>query len=461
MTIRDRRGLEITAGGADAVARYDDAIAAYLAFRADVSLRLKAALEADPDFPLALTTRGYFFKLFATTALDDRARASLDAARAAANSRGASERERAHIAALEAWCGGDLAGATNIWESILRDHPLDVLALRMTLYIHFYLGDSAALRDTVARVLPAWSEKTPGYGHVLADQAFGLEETGDYAAAEEVGRHAVEIDQADIWAAHAVVHVMDMQGRAREGIDWIDGLTGYWADCHNFVNHLWWHRALFHLALGEVGRVLDLYDERVRGDMSEEYLDLCNATSLLWRLEEEGVAVGDRWHELAAIAARRLGNHVLAFTDTHLMMAVAAAGEPAEATKLLNCFAAAARAATTEAPVYGDIALPTSHAILAARAGDHGLAVDLLLPVRGQIQRLGGSHVQRDVFARTLVACALAAGRFGLAHELLCERLAARPTDRWGWSRAAVARDGLGDRAGAGDARAKAAALVA
>ncbi len=40
--IRDRRGLEITAGGAEAVARFDGAIAAYLAFRADVGARLEA-----------------------------------------------------------------------------------------------------------------------------------------------------------------------------------------------------------------------------------------------------------------------------------------------------------------------------------------------------------------------------------------------------------------------------------
>ncbi|MEE8276630.1 MAG: tetratricopeptide repeat protein [Alphaproteobacteria bacterium] len=459
--IRDRRGLEITAGAAEAVARFDGAIAAYLAFRADVGARLEAALEADRDMPLALATRGCFFKLFATTALDGRARESLEASKTAADARGATERELTHIAALEAWCGGDMAGAARLWESILHDHPLDVLALRLALYIRFYLGDSAALRDTVARVLPAWSEDTPGYGHVLADHAFGLEETGDYAAAEVAGRRAIDIDPADIWAAHAVAHVMEMQGRAREGIAWIDGLAENWSHCHNFFNHLWWHRALFHLALGEADAVLALYDERVRGDDSEEYLDLCNATSLLWRLEEEGIAVGDRWQVLAAIAARRLGNHVLAFTDTHLMMALAAAGDSADAAKMLDSFAAAARAATTQAPVYCDVALPLSHAILAARAGDHGAAVELLLPVRDEIQRLGGSHAQRDIFAQTLAACALADGRFELARDLLSERMAARPADRWGWSRTAVAHDGLGDRAGAGEARAKAEALVA
>ena len=461
MTLQDARGQDISAAGGAAVARYDAAIAGYLAFRADTGARLKQALAADPDFPLALCTRGYFFKLFATTKLDGRARASLDKSKAAADTHGATERERAHIAALDTWCTGDMAGAVRIWQTILRDHPLDVLALRLVLHIHFYLGNAAALRDTVADVLPAWREDTPGYGHVLADHAFGLEETGDYAAAEVAGRRAIEIDPADIWAAHAVVHVMEMQGRVREGIAWIGGLAGNWAECHNFVGHLWWHRALFHLALGDNDAALALYDARVRGDDSEDYLDLCNATSLLWRLEEEGTQVGARWDELAAIAAGRNGNHVFAFTDTHLLMALAATGSRDAADIFLDTVGAAAGGPTTEAPIYGDLALPLGRAFLAAREGDHGRAVALLLPVRAEFQRLGGSHAQRDVFTRTLIACALAAGQFALARDLLLERMAARPKDRWGWQRAARAHEGLGDGEAAREARERVAALLA
>ena len=49
--------------------------------------------------------------------------------------------------------------------------------------------------------------------------------------------------------------------------------------------------------------------------------------------------------------------------------------------------------------------------------------------MRDEIQRLGGSHAQRDIFARTLAACALADGRFELARDVLSERMAARPAD--------------------------------
>src|SRR3546814_3766626 len=91
---------------------------------------------------------------------------------------------------------------------------------------------------------------------------------------------------------------MEMQGRHREGVAWLAGLSENWRDCNNFAYHAWWHRCLFHLELGEADAALALYNGEVRADKSEDYLDMSNAISLLWRLEQEGVAVGSRWDEL-------------------------------------------------------------------------------------------------------------------------------------------------------------------
>jgi hypothetical protein len=41
--------------------------------------------------------------------------------------------------------------------------------------------------------------------------------------------------------------------------------------------------------------VLDLYDLHIRADETDDYLDMANAISLLWRLDEGGVEVGERW----------------------------------------------------------------------------------------------------------------------------------------------------------------------
>ena len=76
------------------------------------------------------------------------------------------------------------------------------------------------------------------------------------------GRDAVERDPTNGWGAHAVAHVMEMQGRHEDGIAWLDGLKDHWAELNNFVHHLWWHRSLFHLLRGEFGTVLEIYDPR-------------------------------------------------------------------------------------------------------------------------------------------------------------------------------------------------------
>ena len=77
------------------------------------------------------------------------------------------------------------------------------------------------------------------------------------------------------------------------------------------------------------------------------------------------------------------------------------------------------------------------------------------------MQEIGGSHAQRDLFFRLLLAAALKAGRFKLARALAAERNARNPNSVWGWKREAAALDGLGETAMAEAARRRAADLLA
>ena len=81
----------------------------------------------------------------------------------------------------------------------------------------FLLSGAAQMRDRLARAMRDWDPDVPGYGYVLGMHAFALEETGDYARGEESGRKAVEINPCDVYAIHAVAHVMEMQGRQEDG----------------------------------------------------------------------------------------------------------------------------------------------------------------------------------------------------------------------------------------------------
>ena len=452
--MKDIRGLEMSAGDAGAVEALDRAVDGFLGARNDTGDHLREALDRDPDFVMAHLVRGYFLHLFAHRGLMARSRDSLEAARAAAGRVGATPREQAHIAALDAWCDGDPATTLRIHSEILIDHPLDIVALKLAEYWSFYSGDSTGMRDSIGRVLHAWDEGVPAYGFVLGMRAFALEESGAYGEAERFGREAVERNPADIWATHAVTHVMEMNGRTADGAAWLDGLAPNWTEINNFTFHVWWHRTLFALERGAADEALELYDREVRPESTRDFRDMTNAAALLWRFDQEGIDTGDRWIELAGHSAERVGEHVLAFADVHYMLALSSVDDRSSAHELVRTANAyAERDDETQAGVMRASGRHICEAILAYREGDYGRTVAVLLPVRGEIRRIGGSHAQRYVFHQMLIEAAIRAGRLPLARALLSERLQQRPASPLTWRRMAGVLGTLGDDAGAERAR--------
>ena len=218
----DYQGLELTTESAAAAEGYSNAVRGYMGYRTDVGGHLKAALTADAEMPMALITRGYFFHLFSIPALERKAADSAQAAQAAIAGRGATQREKWHLAALQAWNVGDMSGATDWWEQILLHHLHDVMAIRLSHFTHFYLHGGGAMRQSINRILPAWGEDRPDFGFVFGMSAFAHEEAGDYGVAEAAGRRAVEINPKDIWAAHAVTHILRCKVvRRRASPGWI------------------------------------------------------------------------------------------------------------------------------------------------------------------------------------------------------------------------------------------------
>lgn len=455
----DARSLALTTESDEAVAHFDATVEAYLSYRISTTDHLKACLAADPDFVMGQCLRGYLLLSFMSEATHGKARQSLDAAEAGQGR--VTARERAAVAALRAWLEGDPAKACLIWDEILTEHPHDVLSLRLHHFATFWLGRSVAMRDSIAGVFAAWNEGVPGYGYVAGMYAFGLEEAGDYGAAEALGRRAVELNEDDLWSIHAVAHVLEMQGRLGEGFGWLTRPAADWSDRNAMREHLWWHKALFALEAGEGEQALALYDEKVRAEPSDFYLDLQNAVSLLCRLEFAGMDVGARWEELGETCAGKIGDHVLPFTDLHVLTALAAAGRDAEAERMLGSIEAfGQRPGVVAAGTIAGLALPLGRAILAAARGDPARAVDQLLPIRSGYARLGASHAQRDLFHQLLIDAALKARRWPLARRLLAERLAAKPASRASWRHLAETLEALGEATSAEDARARAAAVT-
>ncbi|MEG9883502.1 MAG: hypothetical protein V6Z86_02590 [Hyphomicrobiales bacterium] len=134
---------------------------------------------------------------------------------------------------------------------------------------------------------------------------------------------------------------------------------------------------------------------------------------------------------------------MLIFADAHYMMALAAAesakGNGGAAEALLESLEHFATGFGTEADVAHEVGLPLCRAVLAHRRGHYGEAVDLLLPHRAELHRIGGSRAQRDLFEQLLIDAAVKAGRRAIARALLSERGDVRRANAWNRDMAAAA----------------------
>jgi hypothetical protein len=457
MQLFDSRGVPVSTRNRASLAGYEAAADRFHSYFGDPLATIDGALAADPRFIMGHCLRAGMLLTTTEKGALPLARASVAAAESLSHL--ANDRERGHIAAARAWLAGDLEGSVERYGAILHDHPLDLLALQLAHLGDFLLGRSAMLRDRVAQVLPHWSGGTPGYGYVLGMHAFGLEETAHYGRAEATGRLALELNRRDPWAIHAVAHVMEMQGRLTEGIAWLTTREADWAPDNAFAYHNWWHLALYHLDLGDTGRVLDIYDLHVRPRPSKAVLEMLDATALLWRLQLRGADVGGRWRELADAWEPLVEDGHYGFNDFHAMMAFVADGRAGAAARLIAALGRAAAAADTNAVMTREVALPLARALAAFGAGDYAAAAALLGRVRPVAHRFGGSHAQRDVIALTLVEAALRGGEARLARSLAAERTDLKPGSPFNWSLAARALAAMGDADGAAGARFTADAL--
>lgn len=430
----DPNGLKFTASTVESAEKFAQLTTSYMGFRPETGGILKDLNDQDPDMPMARCAKGYFAKLIGSSNHSARASsisADLDTHIAAV---GANDREKMHAGALAAWTSGDLEKTTRIWEDILLEHPHDGMALRLAHFTHFYSGDPLQMRDSVARILPLWSPDHPDYGFLLGMYAFGLEESRDYVRAEKYGRAAVERNPKDAWSVHSVAHVLEMTGRHSDGIEWVAGLEQDWSTVNNFRFHLYWHKCLYHLERGEFDMVLHLYDTQIVSDIdSDFYLDICNASSLLWRLEMFGIDIGDRWAKLAAVSRKHLADTDLIFVSLHYLMALIAGGDKSAAAQMIDGIRTWSTLDGTQAKICADVGLAIAQGLAFARAGQFAAAVQVMEPVRYTLNRIGGSSAQRDVFMIIMLDAAKASDDALKARALFAERLGDKVHSEWTW----------------------------
>jgi len=445
--MQDIFGQTTTLGSAEALEAWNKTQMAFLAHGAATPGHLGDALAAAPEFALAQAVKGMFYTLLGRRELMETAQDALKAAQNSAATHGVSAREQHFIDALAGWVAGHPRQALVHFEAIIAAAPDDILAVKLDHATRFVLGDSAGMRKMLETVMPAYGPDHPGRGYLMGCYAFALEETGDYGRAKSVGREGMLISPDDAWGLHAVAHVHDMTADAAGGIAWLDGRENAWAHCNNFRYHVWWHKALMHLDLGQHDVVMDLYDREIRQDKTDDYRDISNATSLLSRLELDGVNVGDRWEELADLSANRTEDGCLIFADLHYLLALVGGKRDDAITSMIGRLHRDAKESRTD--MQKAMANPGVAAAVGLEAfgeANFETAFVNLAQANENLQTAGGSHAQRDVFERLTIDSGIRAGFLDEAEAILARRTAQRNgrIDGYAAARQKLIADGRG-----------------
>jgi hypothetical protein len=422
--IEDAQGHALSGATAEAAAVFDEAVRAFNLVYGDAVGLFERSAGAAHAFPMAHLGKAWVFAV----ANDPGLLAKAGAVVASVSPLALNEREGAHLAALECLLKGARAAAIAVLDRHLMRYPCDVVAHQAATLVDGFLGRFDLVRNRAARALPFWPKERPGYATLLAFHAFGAEEAGEYARAEDESREAAEFEPLSFWPHHTFAHVMEMTGRPEDGLGWMSAREPSWSGPgHLNEVHIWWHKALFHIELGQHDAALALYDGPLRATQRPLALSLTNGTALLWRLDTLGVDVGDRWREQAELWQGHADGNCLVFADIHAAMAELRAGREALVEERLAAMRATASNDGEAAALYRTVGIPVVEGLVAFHRGAWAGAVERLLGVRYELWRIGGSHAQRDVVDWTLVEAALRAGQRDVALALAHERLASRP----------------------------------
>jgi hypothetical protein len=437
---RDAQGHHLTGADATAASHYDAGLQALAEFHGDPVAAFGAATACCPGFVMAHLARAWVMALSTDPAFLPLAHESLTAAAMLP----ATDREASHRALLKLVLTGELSRAAQAFNVHVTAWPRDLLAIEMGLIVDLLHGNSENLRDRPAQALPHWSADLPGHASLTAWHAFGLEETGAYDHAESLARAAAERAPHDYFAHHTVAHVMEMQGRAEQGLAWMDSRRPFWsAPGHLARGHVWWHQALFHLDLDQTDAALSVYDHHILGEMGPPAaLSLTNASALLWRVGLLGGDVTSRARTLAYLWTGHADGATSPYNELHAAMAELQAGDDIALDRRRAAMREAASGAGETASCLRELALPLVDGFAAFHRGRNAEAAAILHPVRAASRRLGGSHAQRDIIDWTLTEAALRAGLKDLARSLARDRLDRKPAShpvQAAWRRANAA----------------------
>ena len=224
------------------------------------------------------------------------------------------------------------------------------------------------------------------------------------------------------WAAHARAHLCYEEGDANAARAFLTSWLTTYPRNGSLYSHLSWHLALGHLEAGDAAGAYQLFREAFSPDVHSgpPRGKLNDAVSFLWRWELAGqprdAGAWRMMHDFAKNAFPRAG---LAFSDMHIALAQAVAGDDAAPEERIRQIDDLARQGRYPS---GPLVPMVARGFAAFERQEFSTAIDALEPITGELERIGGSRAQLDLIEFTLLKAYVGAGRLDDARRMLSGR---------------------------------------
>ena len=417
--LTDRYGLAVSTSVAAARDAYVEGVDLLLTVYPGAASSFDRALAADPGFALAHIGKARAFQLAGNLAA---MRESL--ATALSLSDGGSTRELSHIDVFRHLFAGQAVAALAAVRVHVDRWSRDALVLSLAANQGGLIGMSG-LPGREQGLVDFLDPLAPHYGEdwwFEAHYGMALSEIGRHDAARPKIERSLAQVRRNAYGAHAFVHLCYETGERDSGIAFMrDWLPSYDRNGGLF-GHLNWHLGLFELHAGNLEAGLRLYNDAFCADdhRGAVHQKLSDSSSFLWRAELAGHPRDHaRWAKLKDYAREKIPRPGFSLADWHVALAYAVDGDEAA----LEAWVRAIEELVSAGRYPSGSTIPAvARAFAAFQRGDHAAAIDLIVPMLPERERMGGSRAQVDLVEATLLRAYLNAGREAEAKRLLADR---------------------------------------
>jgi hypothetical protein len=417
--LTDRYGLAITTTVVAARDAYIEGVDLLLTVYPGAAAAFDRAIAADPGFALAHIGKARTFQLAGDLAA---MRESL--ATALSFSDEGSARELSHIGVFRQLFAGQAVAALAALRAHVETWPRDALVLSLAANQGGLIGMSGLpgreqdLVDFLDRLAPHYGEDWWFEAH----HGMALSEIGRHDTARPKIERSVAQFRRNAYAAHAFAHLCYETGERDSGIAFMRDWLPLYDRSGGLFGHLNWHLGLFELHAGNLEAGLHLYNNAFSADdhRGAVHQKLSDSSSFLWRSELAGHPRDHaRWTKLQDYARAKFPRPGFSLADWHVALAYAATGDDAAVEAWAQGIEELVKAGRYPS---GSTIPAAARAFAAFQRGDYAAAIDLIVPMLPERERIGGSRAQVDLVEATLLRAYLNAGRMAEARRLLADR---------------------------------------